>query len=240
MRIMNFFRSIFSRKHKEDQIEEPLKVAEESVVNEESNKIRELNTQIEGFVALSDYELEEEIDDIRTCLSYMEAQSIRIKKESNGYPNTAIDAGVWMDGYLLINYSEALAFFLSDKPYVKEEARSTKIWSDTVFSVCSHYHHFVGPAMIASASVAIKQGDLEYAKKAYSAVITDFLGVLESVEKEQKCPNKDDQISLDSLRLAVQGRLNSSDSDEEISTLISLEQRIKLIIDKPIEGNEST
>lgn len=236
---MKIFRNIFSRKHKKVQIEESLKAVEESVVNEESNKIRALKSQVEGFVALSEYELEEEIEDIRTCLSYMEDQSIRIKKESNGYPNTAIDAGVWMDGYLLINYSEALAFFLSDKPYVKEEARSTKIWSDTVFSVCSHYHHFVGPAMIASANVAIKQGDLEYAKKAYSAVITDFLGVLESVEKEQECPNKDDEVSLDALRLAVQGKLNSPDSDEEISTLTSLEQRIKLIFDRPIEGNES-
>ena len=236
---MNFFRNIFSRKHKEEEIEEPLKAAEESVVNEESNKIRALKAQVEGFVVLSDYELEEEIDDIRTCLSYMEDQSIRIKKDSNGYPNTAIDTGVWMDGYLLINYSEAIAFFLSDKPYVNEEARATKIWSDTVFSVCSHYHHFVGPAMIASASVAIKQGDLEYAKKAYSAVITDFLGVLESVEKEQEYPNKDDEISLDSLRLAVQGKLSGPDSDEEISTLTSLEQRVKLIFDRPIEGNES-
>lgn len=227
----NFLRKLLSRKPSEEEVEKPLKETEK-VVDEEQNRIRSLKSQIETFIDLSSDEIERKIDDIRTCLSYMEEQAIRIKKESNDYPEKAISADVWMDGYLLINYSEALAFFLSDKPYVKEEARATNVWSDTVFSVCSHYHHFVGPAMIASASVAIKLGDIEYAKKAYSAVITDFLEILESAEKEQGCLNKDDEVSINSLLLAIQGQSNLTKSDEEISSLSSIEERINSVIDK--------
>lgn len=230
----NILRKLLSVKHSEEKVEKPLKETEKAVADEEQNRIRSLKSQIETFIDLSSDEVEGKIDDIRTCLSYMEEQSIRIKKESNGYPEKAMSAEVWMDGYLLINSSEALVFFLSDKPYVKEEARATKIWLDTVLSICPHYHHLVGPAMIASASVAIKIGDIEYAKKAYSAVITDFLEVLESAEKEQGCLNKDDEVSINSLLLAIQGQSSLTKSDEEISSISSIQERINSVIDKAV------
>ena len=140
---------------------------------------------------------------LNQCLDSMEEQVLRIRTQANDYPNYSIKTDTWIEGVALANYAEVLAGFLSNKDSLLEQERATKLWAQTTLSVCSHYHHLVGPAMIASASISERTGKLEYAEAVYGAVLEDFQPVLEEAELEETEPDEDTLTALHSLATAA-------------------------------------
>lgn len=140
---------------------------------------------------------------LNQCLDSMEEQIIRIHAQANDYPNYSIKADTWVEGLALANYAEVLANFLSNKDFLAEQERATKLWAQTTLSVCSHYHHLVGPAMIASASISERTGKLDYAEAVYGAVLKDFQSVLEEAELDDTEPDEDNLAALHSLKTAA-------------------------------------
>ena len=139
----------------------------------------------------------------------------RVKKQANGYPGKGnINARVWLDGVALANYGKTLADFLSKKDFLNEQVNATGLWAKATLSVCSHYHHMVGPAMVAYGAVNESAGNIETAKKTYSAVLQDFECILNYVEEDENMPEGDRLIALQSLQSAATKLLNLEEDSE--------------------------
>lgn len=170
---------------------------------------------------------------LNQCLDSMEEQVNRIRDQANDYPNYSIKAETWAEGVALSNHAEALAKFLANKGFITEQERATKLWAQTTLSVCSHYHHLVGPAMIASASISETTGKLDYAKAVYGGVLEDFQSVLEAIELDETEPDEDSLTALQSLNIAA-ARLLELDSGAGLSSLATETQsRIASILKSP-------
>ncbi len=68
-----------------------------------------------------------------------------------------------------------------------------------------HYHHMVGPITIAKAELLAKMDRIEESNRLYSAVVKDFLSILERIEDIDFTLDKEDEnmIALKSLEIAV-------------------------------------
>ena len=155
----------------------------------------------------------------------------RVKKQANGYPDKGGNAGVWFDGVTLANYSKTLADFLSTKDFLKEQLHATGLWAKATLSVCSHYHHMVGPAMIAYATVNERAGNIDVAKKTCTAVLKDFECLLTDAEEDENKPDGDRLVALKSLQSAATKLLKleeDSDMHKTASKIISRFQSVLL------------
>ena len=157
-------------------------------------------------------------EQLNQCLDAMEEQTNRIREQANDYPNYSIKADIWIEGLALANYAEVLANFLEDKNFLAEQERTTNLWAKITLSVCSHYHHLVGPAMIASASISEKTGKLDYAKAVYGAVLKDFQTILENIELDDTEPDEDNLTAINSLNTAAT-RLMELDAATDVHPL---------------------
>jgi len=192
---------------------------------------------VEGILDLNKPELDENKNKLNQCLNLMEREVKRVRSQSNGYPRNSIAGDVWFDGVALANMAELLANYLSDKDYLNEQSKATNLWTGAVLSVCSHYHHRVGPAMIANASISEKTGHIEYSKTAYSAVLQDFECILEYTEEDENKPEGDDLVALNSLQMACDRLINLSEVTGINAKAPALLNRVKIVMEKPAAPN---
>ncbi len=83
-----------------------------------------------------------------------------------------------------------------------------------------HYHHMVGPITIAKAELLAKMNRIEESNRLYSAVVKNFLCILERIEDIDFTLDKEDEnmIALKSLEIAVnrleqQGEIHGENAD---------------------------
>ncbi len=188
---------------------------------------------------MSEAELAQSHEELNNCLKIMEKEAKRIHAQANGYPNSTIRMDVWFDGVTLANCGEALANFLSDKDFLEEQAKATNLWVNAVLSVCSHYHHMVGPAMIANAEINERMGNSEYTEAAYSAVLQDFECILEYAEDDEYKPEGDDLVALQSLETAATRLIKLNEASGANASAPEIIERIKVVMRKPKEPEKS-
>ncbi|WP_444997130.1 hypothetical protein [Aliikangiella sp. IMCC44359] len=204
----------------------------------EPSRVEELKSCIDDILKMQEADLTDNKEKLSHCLELMEKEVKRVKAQSNGYPNSTIAGDVWFDGAALANLGEALAYFLSDKDFLEEQSKATNLWTGAVLSVCSHYHHMVGPAMIANASINEKTGNIEYSKTAYSAVLQDFECILEYSEEDDFKPEGDDEVALQSLQTACNRLVELDELSGVNSKAPELLKRIRAVMKKPIAPDE--
>lgn len=169
-------------------------------------------------------------DSLNECLNLMGIEVERVRKQANGYPGVSIDAIVWVDGVALASCGETLADFLSTKDFLKEQLRATGLWAKATLSVCSHYHHMVGPAMIAFATVSERAGNIEAAKASCNAVMRDFECILEDAEEDECKPAGEELIAIQSLKSAATKILKLEDDSEMQNTASQIVDRIDSVM----------
>ncbi len=199
----------------------------------ESSKIENIKTCLETILEMDEAELIISREGLNECLEVMEKELKRIHSQANGYPNSSIAGGIWFDGTALANYAETLANYLSNKDFLEEQAKATNLWTGAVLSVCSHYHHMVGPAMIANAEISERTGNLEYTKTAYSAVLQDFECILEYAEEDEYKPEGDNLVALQSLKTAVTRLIEFNEISGVNIAAPEILERVKTVMDKP-------
>lgn len=204
----------------------------------EKSKVTDVLSRLEKIFEMSEAELTKSREELNECLEIMEKEVKRIGSQANEYPNSTIAGDVWFDGAALANYGETLADFLSDKSFLKEQAKATNLWTSAVLSVCSHYHHMVGPAMIANAEISERTGDLEYTKTAYSAVLQDFGCILEYAEEEEYKLEGDDLVALESLETAATRLVELKETSGVNASAPDIIERIKVVMRKAGEPDE--
>lgn len=173
-----------------------------------------------------------DLDNLRALLNTMGAVAQKIRESANSYPENPINASVWMDGATLAAHAEALTNYLHTTEYINYEAHAAQVWANVTLSVCGHYHHLVGPAMITNAQIAERMDNIDFAMQAYKAVLNDFTSLLDDCETYDYAPEDENAIALNSLKEAVESLIRLYDGSEECAKAIEVQKRLERILGK--------
>lgn len=179
-------------------------VDDDSAEYEEVKLYAELTEKI---LRISTDDLNTNISQLEECIAALERASDalvapRKKWWSRFRPDTGIN---WLEGVGIANCAAKITDYLEDKDEIEFQDRSARVWASVVLAVCSHYHHMVGPAMVANIKIAKKKGDIERVKEICHAVKQDFQLILQRYEALSEKPDneEEDYISLKSLEFAA-------------------------------------
>lgn len=139
---------------------------------------------------------------VLNVLERLNAEIERVRVQAGGYPATTIAGDVWFDGVGYANLASALTQHFNKAGWLKHEHNASLLWAKATLAVCSHYHHLVGPAMIANADCQERLGNAGRAQM-YAGVAQDFLVVLDGCDEDADSPTDDNRIAIESLRTAV-------------------------------------
>jgi hypothetical protein len=138
------------------------------------------------------------------ALSDLGRECERVQGQANDYPANPIRGDVWMDGAMLGHLAEGLAEGLKQRRLTELEEAAHTLHCMAVLAVQSHYHHIVGPAMLARAECNERLDRHEFAVLLYTAVIDDFSWLLDDCGEEQWPLSDDQRLSLECLQYALE------------------------------------
>ena len=164
--------------------------------------VKDVKTLTDSFLDVKKENIHLHMDSLNELVKSMSSVVKDIKKQSNDYPNNSINAKVWLDGFSLIESARLLYEYLNQTSLTSYTERAADLWAESTLIVCSHYHHMVGPSMIAAAEMKEKVGDLDTALIYYNAVIDDFKDFI-NINFDEEPPNDDDIVVLKSLKQAI-------------------------------------
>lgn len=127
-----------------------------------------------------------------------------VEANANGYPNGTISASVWFVGCRMAALGERLTEHFKAAGWLGNESNAANLWAKATLSVCSHYHHMVGPAMLAVADCAERLGKPEEAIRSYQAVVADFAWLADEWTEETVAPPEDQWLALSCLKTAAE------------------------------------
>ncbi len=156
-------------------------------------------------------------------LRFLDNQAKVLSANANDYPENPTTADIFMDGVGLANQAEIAAAIFRIHDAAEFELHATRICANMTCSVQGHYHHVVGPRMVAFMDCLLRQDDVATALAVSEAIVADFDWILEDWEAEMQAPTDEDRISLESLQSALE--LQSIHGKPEVSRLLeSLEE----------------
>lgn len=170
---------------------------------------------------------------VLNVLRHLDTQIERICQEANGYPANPISALVWMDGAGYGNLMCTLTHHFRDAGWLKREENASALWAKATLAVCSHYHHMVGPAMIANADCNDRLGNTDRATQLYGSVVQDFAFIADDWSNESEGPHEDDRSALESLQTAVERLLQRGVNDLDGMDLESVRSQIETVLSRP-------
>jgi hypothetical protein len=141
----------------------------------------------------------------------------------------------WIEGAGYSELAQALTIHFRNADWLKAENRASALWAKATLAVCSHYHHLVGPPMIAHADCQERLGHAEQAAQLHVCVVKDFAFIANNWTKERGSPDDDDKIALKSLKTAIEHLLSNGITTVDDMDLRSLKRRI-LEITSPSPG----
>lgn len=88
---------------------------------------------------------------------------------------------------------------------LQERKKAADCWAQAVLAVAAHYHHLVGPAMLAAANARYALGEKADAVGFCECVIEDFVFLLNEWEPESVGPGEEntDRLALKDLKEAL-------------------------------------
>lgn len=134
-------------------------------------------------------------------LSAIHRKCRQVEADAGDYPRSGIRGDVWIDGASLAPVAEHLADLLRARGEADLERWAHILRCRAVLAVQSHYHHVVGPAMLARADCEERLGNHEEAVGLYDAIVADFAFLVDHIHGE--APSDEDQLSLESLCQAI-------------------------------------
>ncbi len=166
-------------------------------------------------------------------LRHLDAEIENIRQQANGYPANPISALVWMNGAGYGNLACALTHHFRNAGWLKREENASALWAKATLAVCSHYHHMVGPAMLANADCHDRLGNAERATQMYGGVVKDFALIADNWLNETEAPNDDDRHALESLQTATERLVSRGVRELDGIDLSSLQSQISSILSRP-------
>lgn len=193
-----------------------------------SRKILELDLS-------SDTNREEHSKFVLDVLRHLDTEIENIRKQANGYPANPISALVWMNGAGFGNLACVLTKHFQKAGWLKREENASALWAKVTLSVCSHYHHMVGPAMLANADCNDRLGNIDRATEMYGGVVKDFSFITADWVTETDSPQNEDRIALESLLTALERLLERGIKDLDGIDLLLLQTQTKVVLSRPMD-----
>jgi hypothetical protein len=173
-------------------------------------------------------------DEVYQSILDLDSRIETIRKQAKGYPRGPISGEVWFAGYRMIGLTEALTRHFNSTGWLGYERNASGLWAKATLAVCSHYHHMVGPAMLACADCHERLGEAAEAIGRYAAVVDDFTFLLDEWEQEDVGPAGDDRDAIECLRLAAERLLALDPHRSDESELRSMILRIDAMLLRPL------
>ena len=163
-------------------------------------------SQLKTFPAMSDSDLLLHRPALQQPLSEAWALATELWGRNRGQPMRRADD--FFDGIELAHQCRQLYNRLPPE-WLLERRQVADCWSKSTLAVAGHYHHLVGPAMLAAAEARLAMGESSQAKDWYCSVIEDFKFLLEDCETDNSNVDMDseDRQALACLGQALAGWL---------------------------------
>lgn len=117
--------------------------------------------------------------------------------------------------YGMAALAERLTGHFRTAGWLGNEANTANLWAKATLAVCSHYHDMVGPAMLAVADCAERQGKPGEAISSYRAVVADFAWLSDEWKEETVAPPEDQRLALSCLKTAAERLISLGAGDRE-------------------------
>ncbi|HCS53133.1 hypothetical protein [uncultured Rubinisphaera sp.] len=195
-----------------------------------------MKSEVEQILQLdlsSDDSREEHSEFVVAVLRKLDTEIENISQQANGYPANPISALVWMNGAGYGSLASALTCHFHDAGWLKREENASALWAKVTLAVCSHYHHMVGPAMLANADCHERLGNTDRAAQMYGGVVKDFSFIADDWANESTSPTDDDRLALESLQTAVQRLLANGVNDLDGIDVTAIQQQTAFILSRP-------
>jgi hypothetical protein len=166
-------------------------------------------------------------------LKRLDAEIHTVQQRANGYPSNPISADVWLSGAGYGNLASELTRHFKNAGWLQREEIASSLWAKATLAVCSHYHHMVGPAMLASADCQDRLGNTERSWPMYAAVVRDFAFLLDDWDNEIEGPMEDDRLAIESLLTATERLLARGTTQLDDINLVQIQLRTKQLLLRP-------
>lgn len=181
----------------------------------------------------SDVARQEHGESVLTVLRTLDAEIENIRQQANGYPENPISALVWINGAGFGNLASALTGHFQNAGWLKREEDASALWAKVTLAVCSHYHHMVGPAMLANADCHERLGNTDRAVQMYGCVVKDFSFIADDWANESGSPADEDRMALESLEAAAQRLLANGINNLDGIDVRAIQQQAELVLSRP-------
>ncbi|MFM7200688.1 MAG: hypothetical protein ACKO6N_07840 [Myxococcota bacterium] len=205
--------------------------------DEPQSDLQAIKAEVENILKLdlsSEAARESNRDLVLYVLRRLDGEVEDVRQQANGYPANPISALVWMNGAGYGNLACALTLHFRDAGWLKCEEKASALWVKAILSVCSHYHHLVGPAMLANADCHDRLGNAERATKMYGAIVMDFACIANIWRDESEPPSDEDRIALESLQTANERLLSRGITDLDGIDLAALQSQVQDVLSRPV------
>ncbi len=186
----------------------------------------------EQLLELSEDKLKEDLSVLDDCISAQEKFLKELTKPPPFWEKIFGVRGGFFEGVGLANCGQVVTNYLEGKDLIEYQARSAWVWAKATLHACGHYHHMVGPAMIANAKIAEKRGNTQRVREICRAVFQDFIVPLEYCERSEYRISEDDEEyeTIRSLEYAVDMLITLDAANAEY---LDTKERIERIWSKP-------
>jgi len=144
------------------------------------------------------------------------------------YLETSGSAALWRDGVSYAEMARILAQHLHNAGWLKLEEIATALWAKATLQLQSHYHHVVGPAMIAWGSCHERLGNSGRARQIYAVIIADFAWIADKW-KSNMAFSENYLSALRCLKVALEKTLSIRTSTENATQLTALLSKVERI-----------
>ena len=167
-------------------------------------------------------------DFVVNVLKNLEAEIKSVK--ANNYPANPISAAEYLDGIGCGNLARALTEHFNKAGWLKREENASMLWAKAMLATCSHYHHMVGPAMIACADCNDRLGNIDRSTAMYTGVVKDFFIIVNNILQKNEPLDDESKGALESLKIATDSLLTRGINMIEEIDLSLLQSNISKIL----------
>lgn len=195
-----------------------------------------IKAEVEGILKLdlsSEVARESNGELVLNALRHLGAEVENVRQQANGYPANPISSLVWMNGVGYGNLACALTHHFRNAGWLKREENASALWAKATLAVCSHYHHMVGPAMLANADCHDRLGNADRATQMYGGVVKDFALIADNWLNDTDAPSDEDRLALESLQTATERLLSRDVAELDGIDLVSLQSQTQAILSRP-------
>lgn len=194
-----------------------------------------VKAQVEKVLGLrlnTDSDRDEHGEEVLQVLQCLDAGIEAVRQRANGYPANPISADVWLTGAGYGNLACALTHHFKTAGWLKREENASALWAKATLTVCAHYHHMVGPAMLANADCHDRLGNVERSSQMYAAIVNDFAFLLNDWVNQTEAPANENRVALESLQTAVERLVARGTTVSGTHDLLSLQSLSKNILSR--------